>query len=243
MQSRSGPHPSPPPEYQGRGKARNIAVGLGLGILILTNAAYLFAAPAICLMNRKSRTVVFMAFLLTLLPWTLRNYACFGRFIPIRGNLYTELWLGNAPGSTGWMTMQTLQEHPSDDLVERNLVLSLGETKYFDLCRQRFWEEFNADPEAFFARSLRRIAYLFVGEPSRPDLLFNCVLTALGLAGACLTVSRSSFFGVAMLAVTPYVFTEVYDRYMLPLHAASAILAAIAIYQFCCFVRKPMTAE
>src|SRR5208282_6778138 len=39
--------------------------------------------------------------LLTLAPWTVRNYVTFERFIPLRDNLGLELWLGNRPGMQG----------------------------------------------------------------------------------------------------------------------------------------------
>jgi len=34
---------------------------------------------------------------LVLIPWTARNYAAFGRLVPIKDNFGLELWLGNNP--------------------------------------------------------------------------------------------------------------------------------------------------
>ncbi len=48
-------------------------------------------------------------FLLTLLPWTIRNYQVFGRLMPVRDNFGLELWLGNHEGVSPALSTTTFR--------------------------------------------------------------------------------------------------------------------------------------
>ena len=183
------------------------ALGAGLGALALTNTSYTLTFPLIVLLAVGPRpwrrpgmiAAAAGAFLLVLLPWTARNYSRFGKVFFVRANVYTELWLGNQPCSTGWMTLQTLDAHPSRDRDNAYQVLGLGEIRYFDLCRRRFDADYRAAPAAFRARCRNRLIYAFLSDPGRkieyplmPNrewhgvvvdrLLVNALLATLGLA-------------------------------------------------------------
>jgi hypothetical protein len=215
-----------------------VFLGLGMGLLLLTNAAYAAAPPVMLLLawNRRYRRGIVISgctMLLTLVPWTARNYAVFGRLIFTRGNLYTELWLANEPGASGWMTLAAMQDHPSESVDEQRELLELGETKYFALCRERFWAEYNADRGAFWRRTACRAAYVFIGEPSRGGALFNMIVATLGLAGLWAGWRMRAAVGAVALAgfasVVPYVPAQVHDRYVLPLRAVLALGCGIAL--------------
>ena len=62
------------------------------------------------------------------MPWVLRNYVLFHRFIPLRSNLGLELWIGNHPSSDGTTYGKISDEgrgtffwahHPFSPLAER----------------------------------------------------------------------------------------------------------------------------
>ena len=45
----------------------------------------------------KFSSVTILVFAIALVPWTVRNYLVFGKFIVLRSNFGLELWLGNNP--------------------------------------------------------------------------------------------------------------------------------------------------
>jgi len=212
-----------------------IVLGAGAGLLLLTNAAYGLAIPVLLFIAARRwvgyRILIFAAtLLLTLLPWTIRNYAQFDRLLFVRGNLWTELWLGNQPAGTGWMTLDSLASHPSVDRVNHDEVIALGESQYAQICRQRFMAEWRADPMGFVERSANRAAYLVVGEPGRQGAALRCILAAFGLSGAWAFVRAKHparwVALAAVMAVAPYAVTQVHDRYLLPVQAVLALCAA-----------------
>jgi hypothetical protein len=210
-----------------------ILLGAGTGLLLLTNAAYLLAVPVILFPRRRHWAMAATGLFLILAPWTLRNFEQFHRLFFIRGNLYTELWLGNQPGSNGWMTLGTLANHPSNDPVNRAQVLTLGEMRYADLCRERFWAEYDAAPADFWTRSAHRAIDLFVDGPRHSGATLEVVLAALGLAGVWaawrLRLQIMPLLSAAIGVAAPYVPTQVHDRYALPLRAILCIMAGISV--------------
>jgi len=104
-------------EGQGR-RAVALAAGAGLGFAGLTRPVLLMCAPAIVLAwllggdsptggrtmlrRRLALTLTLAAgFLLTILPWTVRNFARYHRLIPVSSGFYTKLWQGNSELSDG----------------------------------------------------------------------------------------------------------------------------------------------
>jgi hypothetical protein len=222
--------------------AEFVALGLALGLLILTNTAYALAiaVPAIIAQRQSKRRaflITLAAALLTLLPWTARNFATFHQLIFVRANAYTELWLGNQPGSTGWLTRQVLELHPSTDRANHDQILSLGEPAYFALCRRRFLAEYDAAPAQFWQKCGNRAAYLFLGEPGRQYAWVQIGLAALGLAGAWtahrLHRNAGPLMAAGLLAVAPYLPTQVHDRYVLPLRSLLALTAGFLLCEMC----------
>jgi hypothetical protein len=159
---------------QALGAKHAAILGALLGLLSLTNAAYVFAYPLIVLFAARGTiarqklamiAVTFLMFIVTLLPWTARNYKEFGRPIYVRGGASLELWNGNRAESSGWLSPRTMVNHPFRNDAERALLLRLGEVQYFDLCSQRFRDEIKSDPRHFLALTGKRIIWLFLGDP------------------------------------------------------------------------------
>jgi hypothetical protein len=245
---------------------RSLLLGCGAGVLALTNAGY---APAILVIlaiatmkpGTKPRwriaAVATAAMILVLIPWTARNYARFHQLIFVRANAYTELWLGNLPGSSGWITPLNAKSHPSEDRAAFSLnvpgvsgvlnakshpsedraghfqIIRLGEIAYFDLCRKRFWAEVDADPRAFWKCCANRVVYLILGDPTESGGTFGLFLGGLGLAGAWtawrLGYPARSLLAAGIAAALPYIPTEVCNRYLLPGRAILTIFAAVAL--------------
>jgi hypothetical protein len=217
-------------------------LGIGAGILLLTNASYAMAVGILILFRtlRHPRQLAFATalLLLTLFPWTLRNLSTFHRLFFIRDNLYTELWIGNQPGSTGWMTNSAMAVHPSVDPQNRNEILTLGEIAYADLCRTRFWTDYTSDRAEFLWRCTSRAAYLVFGRTP-----FTLTLALFTIAGLIIQkkpraetqrrgesqISNFKFQIVFLSSIAPYLFTQVTDRYTLPLRCAMILFAAAAI--------------
>jgi 4-amino-4-deoxy-L-arabinose transferase-like glycosyltransferase len=91
---------------------RGAWVGAVLGFAALTNPLFLGVIPPqlawLVLVWRKHGRVDFrpigvslLVLFLCVFPWTVRNWAVFGRLVPIKSNLGHELLLGNHPGATG----------------------------------------------------------------------------------------------------------------------------------------------
>lgn len=89
--------------------------------------------PAALLMaprERRVRAIGLFAVLVgaLLLPWTARNYAVFGKFVPMRSSLGVELQQGNC--EEGSVRQHAQSRHPALRQDERLLYDKLGEAQY-----------------------------------------------------------------------------------------------------------------
>lgn len=75
----------------------------------------------------KFSAAMLLVFAIGLVPWTIRNYRVFGKFIPLRSNFGLELWLGNNPNVpdtwSPWL-------HPDDDPAEWAKYKRMGEIAF-----------------------------------------------------------------------------------------------------------------
>lgn len=104
-------------------------------------------------MRRQTALAVGIAILI-MLPWTIRNYAQFGRLIPIRGNFGAELWAGNHPGVQG-PSDESL--HPLKSEEELNAYLTMGESKYMAVCQRQATTFIRQNPRPFAVLTRERI--------------------------------------------------------------------------------------
>src|SRR5262249_4110344 len=114
------------------------AYGLLWGIALMTNAAllslaafqfgwllYRLLAPGWRWFARPALAIAITT--LACVPWTIRNYAIFHSFIPLRSVLGLQLWVGNNPSAKViWLG----ERHPINDTAERERYTSLGEVAY-----------------------------------------------------------------------------------------------------------------
>lgn len=222
-----------------------VLFGLLWGLIALSNATLLIFLPVCGLwvlsgsrpLGTGIRDAVFAAavFLACIAPWTARNYAVFHRFIPLRGNFGAELYMGNGPGSTGFL-MEYL--HPFQDPIQLRRYAELGEVRYVAERNAAARAFIAAHPGHFAGDVLRRIDFFWAGVPHPSDeRWYNEIgrtvnfafLSIAGLLGLALTlrnrVSAAGLFAWAFLLLPlPYYLVTVHARFRHPLEPLIAIL-------------------
>jgi hypothetical protein len=203
-------------------------------------------------------TAAVMFFVLVLIPWTARNYAAFGRLVPIKDNFGLELWLGNNPDVKRSITSD---HHPVGNLPEMQKLLSLGESNYMQV-KQREAVEFIATHPRFFLKSvLDRFVDTWTGTGDVPSdrwvgalragsayIWFTSALSLLALAGHFLAW-RSFGWEAAPIWIVPLVFPITYYvthsvlRYRHPIDPVLTVLAVCALARARSFVFRRNLAQ
>jgi hypothetical protein len=185
---------------------------------------------------------------LTLAPWTVRNYLVFSRFIPVKSNLAYELYQSQCLQPDGLIQGPTFRSHPyGTGTRERREYNALGETAYLDRKWQQFGEAVRADPVDYGRRvadrllavtvwyqpferaaEARRPRALWVGRLTYP-LPFLAVLVLVFSAG-WRPLHRAQWVAIAVyvLYLLPYVGISFYDRYAMPLLGVKVLLVVWA---------------
>lgn len=204
------------------------------GVAVLTNPTLLAVFPLLwvwlLLVHRRrgqsSGKVLLTSvamFILTLAPWTLRNYFAFHRVIPVRDNFGLELWLGNHEGVTNRFD----NDFPVLDPAEYK---RLGEIPFMETKGQIALQFIGEHPGRFFVLSLRR----FFRYWTAPDPWIWLPLSLLAWLGMVLGLRRRGTAAVPfaiLLLVFPVVYyvTHVFSYYRHPTEPAIFILAAFAV--------------
>jgi hypothetical protein len=249
---------------EARGTGAWSAYGLLWGIVLMTNAAlvslmpFLFGwllyargvkagwGPAPRWLAKPALAAAIAA--LCCVPWTIRNYAIFHSFIPLRSVLGLQLWVGNNPrAKVIWLG----EQHPINDTAERNRYIAMGEVAYMQEKRRQAVSYILGHP----GREAGLIAGRFVsiwagGTPSpiadflrnpslwfRYVLLFN-LLAAFGALAGIIVLARARNSYAFPLAVYPLVFPWAYyltlalPRYRHPIDPVLMLLTAVALAGF-----------
>jgi hypothetical protein len=157
--------------------------------------------------------------LLCCIPWTVRNYSAFHRFIPIRSSLPFELWIGNNdifdPHATNGTRRITRFE-------ETRHYAQLGENAYLSEKWTRAATFFRQKPALFCRLTGRRIIATWIGTGHpysdflradsllvRVVILSNVILTLGTAIGALLLVRLKNPFAVP-LVIFPMLYPLVY---------------------------------
>ena len=230
------------------GKSRSLTrswllFGLLWGLIALSNPTLLIFLPVcglwVLISTYRTRYAVrdavlaAMVFLACVVPWGVRNYSVFHRFIPLRGNFGAELYMGNGPASTGFL-MEYL--HPFQDPIQLHRYAELGEVKYVAERGAAAKAFIAAHPAHFLADVARRIWFFWAGVPSdqawykeAPRTLNFGFLSVAGLLGLLLAlhnrVPAAGLFAWAFLLLPiPYYIVTVHARFRHPLEPLIAIL-------------------
>jgi 4-amino-4-deoxy-L-arabinose transferase-like glycosyltransferase len=184
-----------------------------------------------------------VAFLAVAMPWLVRNYATFGKFIPFRGNLAFEFYCGNNADNWHW---DPPGYHPSDTDREWRQYQQLGEMGYVAQKKTEAWAYISGHPGQYVRDTLRRVVYVWTGfwsfdprylkqEPfDAPNIVFATILTGLTLIGLWRAFQEGSTAAAAFalaLIFFPlvYYFTHPEDYYRRPLDPIMVVLTAYAL--------------
>jgi hypothetical protein len=209
----------------------------GIWILLPTPGApfmqpHRMSGIARTLAGPTAATIVFLA---CIAPWTIRNAQVFHTFIPLRGNFGAELYMGNGPGSNGFL-MEYL--HPFQDPLQLRLYASMGEVRYVAMRSAAAKAYIASDPAHFAADVGRRIYFFWAGVPHPADeawynelgrTLNFAFISIAGFLGLALALTRrihaARLFAWAFLLLPiPYYLVTVHARFRHPLEPLICIL-------------------
>ncbi len=191
------------------------------------------------------RPALFVAVaVLCCVPWTIRNYAMFDAFVPLRSGVGLSLWLGNNPDAelrpVGFM-------HPISNSAERERYIELGETAYMNAKKDEALRYIVSHPGRALSLAVTRFVSFWSGGTAHPlgdfrqkgsfwfryILLFNVLAALSCVAGVVVLVRRRDVYALP-LASLPIIFPCIYyltvatPRYRLPVDPVVLLLAAIA---------------
>jgi hypothetical protein len=177
-------------------------------------------------------------------PWTIRNYAVFHRFVPLRSVLGLQLWLGN---NDAYRTYFPGYLHPIDDTAERNEYIRMGEIDYMRGKLHEALDWMMAHPGRVAKLSVRRFVGIWTGsltplqdfETHRSFLLrflfLSNFLAGIGALGGVVILwvrrNRYAFPAAVLPVVFPFAFylTQALLRYRHPIDPIVMLLAAVTL--------------
>jgi 4-amino-4-deoxy-L-arabinose transferase-like glycosyltransferase len=234
------------------------AYGLLWGVTLMVNATLAALLPLLLgwlvyrqhLLRREriGRAAAAIAIVvLCCVPWTIRNYRVFHRFVPLRSVLGLQLWLGNNDQTQDIFRGDL---HPIYNAAEREKYIAMGEIAYMHEKQLEAVRYMISHP----AREVRLVAYRFIsiwsgGTPyplkdfiETPSLGFRFILAfnllaALGALWGIFVLLRSHnafWFPVAVFPIVypwAYYLTLSLPRYRLPIDPIVLLLMAVTSQQ------------
>ncbi|MGD0797870.1 MAG: hypothetical protein ABR910_09120 [Acidobacteriaceae bacterium] len=225
-------------------------LGLLWGLIALSNSTLIvflpvcvlwILIPALCQPSApwnlivRDVTLAALVFLACVLPWTIRNARVFQAFIPLRGNLGAEMYMGNGPGSNGLLMEY---DHPFQSAEQLRLYAQMGEVRYVAMRGALARAYIAQDPGHFLADVARRIYFFWVSVPHPADdpwyveagrVLNFAFISLAGLMGLALALHRrvpaaGLFAWAFVLLPAPYYLITVHARFRHPLEPLICIL-------------------
>jgi hypothetical protein len=192
----------------------------------------------------KFSAATVLIFTIGMVPWTVRNYLVFGKFIALRSNFGLELWLGNNPDVpdtwTPWL-------HPNDSPEEGEKFKRMGEIAFMAEKQHEAFAFMRTHPAETLQFMFRRFVNTWLGSSDSPVdawsggplyakalMAMNYLFSLFALLGA-LFAYRSKLaaaFPFAMvLLIFPLVFylTHFTARYRFPMDPIMMVLAAYGV--------------
>jgi 4-amino-4-deoxy-L-arabinose transferase-like glycosyltransferase len=177
-------------------------------------------------------------------PWTVRNYLTFHRFIPLRSNFPFELWLGN---NEQFDEQSQVVPAANPDRFEIRNYIHMGETAFMQDKWRKATAFIETHPRLEFILFARRFVATWIGleKPiegfcaadstlARLALISNTLAAIGALCGILALVwSRNAY--AFPLAVCPIVYPVIYYvthtslRYRHPIDPVVLLLAAVAV--------------
>src|SRR5271170_830643 len=176
-------------------------------------------------------------------PWTVRNYLAFHRFVPLRSNLPFELWLGN---NEQFDEQSQVVPPANPERAEIRSYIHMGETAFMQDKWRKATGFMRAHPRLEIALFARRFVATWTGvekpiESFRDTdsalvrvVIISNALAALGALCGLLALLRSRNIYAFPLAAVPIVYPLIYYvthtslRYRHPIDPVLLLLVAIA---------------
>ena len=189
----------------------------------------------------KRGAVALLLFSIGLVPWTIRNYRVFGKFIVLRSNFGLELWLGNNPNVTDTMSQWA---HPNDNPQEAEKYKRMGEIAYMAEKQHEAFAFMRTHPRETLYFMFHRFAnnwlattdtpkdyWTYGGLRSKAFLIQNSLLSLFCLLGALFVYRARHPDAVPyalVLLIFPLVFYMTHSslRYRFPMDPIMVVLAA-----------------
>jgi hypothetical protein len=183
---------------------------------------------------------VLAGLVLTLTPWTVRNYRAFGAFLLMRGNLglelqvsYCDMSVADTDDNIRIGVLRT--HHPAGNVAEATLVRDWGETRYFRYKMRQAVDWIAAHPGRSF--ELVRQRFVLFWSPGTTKLLYTAInLLLLALAFTALPrlfrlAPEAAWLAVIALAAYPllYYLIQSAARYRYPLEWLLYFLATVRL--------------
>ena len=245
-------------EAGGQTVARWVAFGLLWGAIALLNSTLLLFLPVLgvwlLLAEHTSRAMLGavlagLLFLGMLAPWTLRNQRVFHQFIPMRGNLGAELYLGNGLGAEGFL-MES--DHPFQSRPQLLLYRDLGEVRYVRMRGAAASSTIAADPGLFVRNTLKRIDFFWASVPHAQErheagewvrVESFTFISLAGLLGLGFALRRRRPYAALwawafLLLPLPYYAVTVHARFRHPLEP---LLCVLGVWLFQSAERRDVT--
>jgi len=227
-----------------------IFYGLLWGLIAVTNTALVILLPFmlawICYpAPRKSVKPVALclaAILISITPWTIRNYRVFQRFVFIRDNLPLELHEANNESSGA---LWTRSEHPGNSPEAMKRFQEVGEIGYMDETRREFSEFVRAHPGQFAWFTIERVFYFWAAPRQATNVNgydlwvarhVQFLLAALfGFLGMGLMFVRKNPYRwllapFLLIYPLPYYLVNPFPRYK---HPIETVLMMLIVYLLC----------
>lgn len=200
-----------------------VVCGVIWGFAGLLNPALLAPFPALALRtawrgNLKGVLATLLMCSAVILPWTIRNERAFHHIIPVRSNLWPELYFANAGFA--------LHPHGDSMLYQRE-----GEAAFMADMRTRFNEYLSAHPGDFLRRSAQRTIEFWVEPTNFGPIAGLFSLAALAGLWRARTANREWISFACMLGFYPilYYCTFTFSRFRYPIDPVIYLLAGYAI--------------
>lgn len=186
-------------------------------------------------------------------PWTIRNYAVFHRFVPLRSNFPLELYIGNNENYD-----EKHVRYPGPITKERELIryFRMGEMPFMDEELRKAQNFMRANPRTVVILMADKFVAFWTGLPHPIDaflatdsllvqsLLLCSTLSGLGaLLGIVVLVRRHNPYAFPLAAV-PVIFPVLYYvthtslRYRHPIDPVVLLLTAVAAQAFVQWMSK-----
>lgn len=223
-----------------------IEFGLLWGLIALTNTAIISLLPFMLLWmlwfrpagkrNFTGAVTCVVVFGLCLVPWTVRNYKVFGRFMLVRGNLPLELYEANNTESAG---LWARNEHPGNDPETMRRFQELGEMRFMDEEKQKLEEFVRAHPEEVLRYTVERVWYFWAAPPQativhgytlrilrHTEFLLAAIFAFAGVVLAFWRRNRFAWLLAPFLLIypMPYYLANPFPRYKHPIEPVMLML-------------------